>query len=345
MPTQRGPVVREGGEGEVACALDQVLVYFPPLLRKGLSLIPPLIYRQIEEIRLRRERVVMVVVNGQDAMVGPGGLTMAQEEALCWSDRDTGHFLDSISRASVYALEPYIRQGFVTLPGGHRVGLVGEAVMSEGRIRTIKQISSFNVRLARDVLGCADSILPRLVRDGRVLSSLIISAPGCGKTTLLRDLTRQVANGVPKLGLLGLRVAVADERSEIAACWRGVPQLDVGLRTDVLDGCPKSEAVMILLRSMGPQVIVTDEIGGEDEALALEEAMHSGVVLLSTAHGATVDEVRRRPTLSRLVRRGAFERIVVLSRRLGPGTVDEVVSLRATPDLLDKPSDLRAAGT
>lgn len=309
--------------------LEQVLLYFPTSLRRALQALPPMCREHLEEIRLRRDRPVIISVAGADAYLAPDGLAPRIADAMLLTERDAGAFLEAISRASLYAVENEVRQGYITLPGGHRVGICGEAVMDGASIRTIKNVSGFNVRLARQIWGAADAVLPRIVKQGRLLHSLIISAPGCGKTTLLRDLVRQISNGVAELPLPGLRVAIADERSELAACFRGTPQLDVGVRTDVLDGCPKAIGVQMLLRSMSPQVIATDEIGGDADAVALEEALNCGVTLLATAHGATLDETRRRPALARLLRRGAFERVVVLSRKRGPGTVEEVVNLRA----------------
>jgi stage III sporulation protein AA len=312
----------------VSCALDDVLGYLPPTLRHALGKLPRHTRVQLEEIRLRCERPVMVVSSDGDYFLTSDGRFASAEEALIWHQQQATEFIEAISRASLYAMEDDVRAGFITLPGGHRVGLVGQAVLQDGRLRTMKHIASCNVRLARAVVGAADRVLPALVRGNRLLHTLVVSAPGCGKTTLLRDVTRQVSSGVPAIGLPGLRVAVADERSELAACWRGVPQLDLGPRTDVLDGCPKAEGIMLLLRSMSPEVIVSDEVGSDADAAALEEALFSGVTLLATAHGTSLEDVERRPGLARLVRRGAFERLVVLSRRQGPGTVEQIANLR-----------------
>lgn len=313
----------------VSCAVDEVLHYFPSVVRHALRLVPMSSRRQLEEIRLRCCRPVMVVANGSDHFLRHDGILSPGESTLIWEEQHAEQFLEAITRASLYAMEDDVRAGFLTLPGGHRVGLTGEAVMQGGQLQTIKYVSCFNVRLARAIPGVADNVLPAVVCGGRLMHTLIASAPGCGKTTLLRDIIRQVSVGVSQQGLAGLRVAVADERSEIAACWRGIPQLDLGPRTDVLDGCRKAEGIMLLLRSMSPQVIATDEVGSEADAAALEEALYSGVTLLATAHGATLAEVEKRPGLARLVRQGAFERLVLLSRRRGPGTVEQVVDLAA----------------
>lgn len=318
------------------CALDDILEYFPPWLRQVLAKLPTDKRGQLEEIRLRCGRPVMVVSSAGDFFLGNDGQAVSPGEGLIWHQRHATEFLEAITRASLYAVEDDVRAGFITLPGGHRVGLVGQAVLKHGRLQTLKHIAGYNVRLARAVPGAADGVLPALIRGDRLFHTLIVSAPGCGKTTLLRDLTRHVSSGIPALGFSGRRVAVVDERSELAACWRGVPQLDVGLRTDVLDGCPKAEGIMLLLRSMSPQVIVTDEVGSEADAAALEEALFGGATLLVTAHGTSLEDVQRRPGLARLVRYGAFERLVVLSRRRGPGTIERIANLtRSGRDVRD----------
>ncbi|HHT27372.1 MAG TPA: stage III sporulation protein AA [Firmicutes bacterium] len=308
-------------------ALEQAIPYFPARIRQALRRIPADTASQVEEVRLRIQRPVMLVLADRDAFLGDHGIVRSAQAGINWSAEDANSFIEAVSQASLYAVEQQVKQGFITLPGGHRVGLVGQVVPEGGGIRTIRHFSSFNVRLARQVFGAADAALPHLVQGGRLYHTLIASAPGCGKTTLLRDLIRQVSNGVGRLGLPGMRVAVADERSELAACFRGLPQLDVGMRTDVLDGCPKSLGIGLLLRAMGPQVIATDEIGADADGRALEEALNSGVTLVATAHGASIVELRRRPVLARLLDQGAFERVLLLSRRQGPGTLEDIIQL------------------
>lgn len=307
--------------------LNTVLTFLPLHMRTGLSALSPIVANQVEEVRLRSGRPLMLTVGAKDLFVSVTGATSDPADAVICLERDVEQFLQSVTHASLYAREDQLRQGFLTLPGGHRVGVVGEAVLHNGELRTIKNIAGCNIRLARQVPGAADLLLPRLVLGGSLAHTLIASPPGCGKTTILRDLARQIANGVPQIGLPGLRVAIADERSEIAACYQGVPQLDVGVRSDVLDKCPKVDAVMLLLRAMGPQVVVTDEIGSERDAWALEEALHCGVILLASAHGSSLSDICRRAGVARLVQRGAFTRLVILSRRQGPGTIESVITL------------------
>lgn len=304
-----------------------VLPFLPPGVRDVVGALPAAAWADLEEVRLRLGRPLAVVLREGERFVSPEGVPGVPPGAayLVTAD-DVRRMLQLITESSYYALEDELRNGFVTLPGGHRVGLAGRVVTEGGRVRTIRNVAGLNLRIAREVPGAADTVLPRLVRGpDRVYHTLILSPPRCGKTTLLRDLARQIANGVPHLGFAGLPVAVVDERSEIAGCCRGVPQCDVGLRTDVLDGCPKAEGVMLALRALSPGVIVTDEIGREEDARALEEVLNAGVRVIATAHAATPAELARRPVFAYLFRLGLFERLVVLSRRKGPGTVEEII--------------------
>ncbi len=231
--------------------------------------------------------------------------------------------LSLVSNCSYYALESEFAGGYVTIPGGHRVGIAGEvAVWDDGSLR-IREVSAMNFRVARQVKGVGEKVAARLSHEsGRLHSTLIISPPGCGKTTLLRDLCRLSAAGYVPAGLRPCQTGVVDERSEIAACYLGVPQHDLGPRVDVLDKCPKAKGIMMLLRSMGPEVIATDEIGNDDDAKAVASALSAGVSILATCHGDSVEGLRRRPYSSWLVSSGYFGRVVVLSGRMGPGTVE-----------------------
>jgi stage III sporulation protein AA len=260
-------------------------------------------------------------------MLTPEGvLTGNPEQAYRVSADDMLRTVELVTGSSLYAVEDELRQGFVTVPGGHRVGLCGRAVVDGGKVRTLKYLTGLNFRISREVRGAADQVLPWLVRGPRaVYNTLIISSPRCGKTTLLRDLVRQISNGIPRLGFAGLTVGVVDERSEIAGCYQGIPQRDVGLRTDVLDACPKAEGMMMLLRALSPAVIATDEIGRREDVEALEEMLNAGVSILATAHGASVDDLRGRPVLRDLLGRRIVERFVVLEYRHGPGAVRAVV--------------------
>lgn len=180
------------------------------------------------------------------------------------------------------------------------------------RIKNLQYISALNVRLSHEIRGCADGILPYLRKDGELCHTLIISPPKCGKTTLLRDLIRQISDGSPEFP--GKNVGVVDERSELGGCYLGVPENDLGIRTDILDCCPKAEGMLMLLRSMSPEVIAVDEIGAAEDVHAIEYVIHCGCKLLATVHGASMEEIRRKPLLQKLLKEGIFERYLVLEQ-------------------------------
>jgi stage III sporulation protein AA len=278
----------------------------------------------VEEIRLRAGYPVCVVYLGTDALLEEDGAGDGRPGAAV-ARAEVEKTLSLVSDCSYYALESEFANGYVTIPGGHRVGLSGQvAVWPDGTIR-IREVSGLNFRVARAVRGAGERLAPLLAnRNGRLCSTLIVSPPGCGKTTLLRDLCRISSEGLVSAGIRPCQVGVVDERSEIAACYLGVPQHDLGPRVDVLDRCPKARGIIMLLRSMGPGVIATDEIGGEEDARAVATALSGGASVLATCHGEDVDQVRRRPYSSWMLSSGYFDRVVVLSRRKGPGTVEYV---------------------
>jgi stage III sporulation protein AA len=185
------------------------------------------------------------------------------------------------------------------------VGVAGQVVIENGTVRAWRHISALNIRVAHSVFGCADEIMPKIFCGGNFFHTMIISPPGFGKTTLLRDIVRQISNA-------GVTVGLADERSEIAGCFRGVAQNDVGIRTDVLDGCPKALAMVMLLRGMSPAVIAVDELGGEADARAADAVLNAGVKLLCTAHGRDVADAMANPSLAAVMNRGIFEKFIVL---------------------------------
>ncbi|PTM58517.1 stage III sporulation protein AA [Desmospora activa] len=294
----------------------------PLSIREMLELLPRSVYTRLEEVRIREGRPLEVITPERSWFLGRSGLERGVEQAYIPSKEDCTKILNLISHHSLYALEEELRRGYVTIEGGHRIGLVGPAVVEGGRVRRLRSISGFNLRIAREVRGAAREVMPYLFRDGRLFNTLIVSPPQCGKTTLLRDLVRIVSEGEGNIP--SYKVGVVDERSEIAGCVEGVPQHDVGPRTDVLDACPKAEGMMMMIRSMSPELLVVDEIGRQEDGDAVFEAMHAGVALFTTAHGRSLEEVSRRPTLSRLLREGAFDRVVLLSRKNGPGTLEGI---------------------
>lgn len=229
--------------------------------------------------------------------------------------RDLEQLLELASRASVHTVADQLRRGYLTMEGGHRVGLCGTPVLRDGQIHGLGRLSSAAIRVARQVTGAAAPVAQKLLeQSGAFCSTLILAPPGAGKTTLLRDLIRMVSHGE---GMAPQRVAVADERGEVAALWNGVPQLNVGERTDVLEGCPKAQALMLLLRAMNPQVLATDEITAPEDVAALISAAGCGVKLLATAHGSTREDLSRRPLYRELMGAKVFERLLLIETKNG----------------------------
>ncbi len=259
---------------------------------------------QIEEIRLRSNKPLALKI-GQDIQMED--YIVSQEEVL--------QAFEKICESSIYSYRKQICDGYITIKGGNRVGIVGSAVVDNGQVININYISSLNFRIASQRIGCSNQVIEDLINtaNNSVYNTLIVSPPGCGKTTLLRDIVRNISNGIKVLGFTGKNVGVVDERGEIAAMYKGVPQNDIGIRTDVIDNMPKPEAMRILVRSMAPDVIACDEIGSKEDVSAIDYAMCSGVKGIFTAHGKDIDEVSRNPELSKLLNKRIFERIIILN--------------------------------
>ncbi len=259
---------------------------------------------QIEEIRLRSNKPLALKI-GQDTQITD--YIVSQEEVL--------QAFEKVCESSIYSYRKQICDGYITIKGGNRVGIVGSAVVDNGQVINVNYVSSLNFRIANQRIGCSNPVIEDLIDtyNNSIYNTLIVSPPGCGKTTLLRDIVRNISNGIKVLGFKGKTVGVVDERGEIAAMYKGIPQNDVGIRTDVIDNMPKPEAMRILVRSMAPDVIVCDEIGSVEDIKAIDYAMCSGVKGIFTAHGKDIDEVSRNPELSKFLNKRIFERIIILN--------------------------------
>jgi len=228
--------------------------------------------------------------------------------------RDLTSMLDKLASHSLYAFDSEIKNGFITIGGGHRVGICGRVALEGGKIKTIRHISGLNIRIARQIIGAADPLLPYLPKP---MNTLIISPPGGGKTTVLRDLTRQ-------LSLAGSHISVVDERSEIAGSHLGIQQNDLGPRTDVLDAAPKVEGMLMMLRAMSPDIICVDEIGATDDIEAIMSVACCGSKILASLHGESIEDLQRKPALAPLLDNKIFERYVFLTTRPKPSTLKAV---------------------
>ena len=253
-----------------------------------------------EEIRLRAGRAPSVLKNGEERQIA--GLRKITSE-------DLDGVLERATGASVHTAQSSIRNGFVSVPGGVRLGLCGSAALRGGEIDGIRRLSSVSIRIPHELKGCADGIYEPLT-DGGFKSTLIISPPGCGKTTLLRELVRRLSDA-------GHRVSLCDDRGEVAAVWDGEAQFDVGRCTDVMSDAPKGQTSVMLLRAMNPQILAMDEITAPADVQAAEEAVGCGVQLLATAHAASVGEFLTRPLYRRLAEDKVFKNAVVITLRGG----------------------------
>jgi len=280
--------------------LQQILPYLPDAVS---VILKGLIDRQLkglQEIRLRSDRPLALRIGGRE-----------EHFALNVSADFLQQSLRLLSSNSFYAMEEQLKNGFITLAGGHRAGMVGRAVLKDGKIATLTDISGINLRLARFVKDAAEEIKPYLYENGELHNALIISSPGAGKTTVLRDLAYCLPH----------TISVVDERGELAGSFNGHHSLPLGAGVDVLDGCPKAEGINLLLRSMGPEVILCDEIGSKDDAEAILAAVTSGVKIIASAHGGSIEQVIDKPNLARLLNDKVFGRLLLLGAQPRVGSL------------------------
>lgn len=299
--------------------MKSILKIFPLHLRDGVRAVFETL-GGIEEIRIRVCQPVIFLTGKGEYFMGrpPGYLTKDAQDAYAITEQDISDMLVFMSRYSLFAFEEEVRNGFLTIEGGHRIGLSGQAVLHGGWMQTIRNISYLNIRVSHEKKECAKRLISHLykhpmVRQSGIYNTLLISPPGRGKTTLLRDLIRLLSDGSKEHA--GLKVSVVDERSELAACYKGIPQNDVGMRTDVLDGCPKSSGMMLLIRTMSPQVVAVDELGVEEDVQAVAYAVHCGCSILGSVHAEGLEEVRHKPVLKDFLGQGYFERYLVIGQK------------------------------
>lgn len=286
----------------------EILGYMPENLRPLLCRTFENAGEALQEIRIRSGLPLVVgTSNGSFAVLSNGELSPAVGGAYIVRASDVKRIFQAICENSVYAFSEDIRQGFVTIKGGHRVGITGRATVSGGRIETFKEISSLNIRIAREVIGAANGIAECIITPVGIKNTLLVAPPMGGKTTVLRDLARQISDR-------GIKTAVADDRGEIACLYRGIPQNNIGIQTDVIENARKADAVVMLLRSMSPQLIVTDEISTAEDAQALLQCFGTGVSVIATAHGEAVEEVQSREILKPLFGGTGFKQVIMLCK-------------------------------
>lgn len=291
----------------------EIFYILPESIRRILEGIKNL--EKMQEVRIKVNKPLQVYL-GKDEIVTEYIIT----------EEDIKIILQRMSNYSIYAFEEEIKNGYITIKGGHRVGICGSCVIDNNRVRTIKNIASLNIRICREVIGCADKIMPYIVDDEKVLNTIVISPPKCGKTTLIRDIGRNLSNGFKTgcIKVLGEKVCIIDERSEIAGCSNGIPQMNVGIRTDVLDSCLKSMGIMMAIRSMSPDVIICDEIGTHKDMESILAAMNSGVNLITTIHGFGIEDLYKRSVFKEILDNDVFNRAIILSASKEVGKIEYI---------------------
>ncbi len=270
-------------------------------------------FNKVQEIRLRVNKPLMLEMEQKEKVFN---YTVSCEEI--------DMILKRMSNYSIYAYDEEIKRGYITVKGGHRIGICGKCIVEKEKIKTIRDISSLNIRISKELLGCSDNIVKYLVDKDEIVNTIIISPPKCGKTTLLRDIARNISDGIIKFSLSGKKITVIDERSELAACYNGAPQLNLGIRTDVLDSCPKSEGIIIAIRSMAPEIIVCDEIGTAKDTESIIAAMNSGVKVITSIHGYDISDLYNRSVFKEIIDNKVFKRAIVMSHKNGPGTIEYI---------------------
>ena len=284
-----------------------LVMVFPTSIRPRMR---KLEWNGLEEIRVRIGWPVELIYDNRSEWLG---------NYECMMDRSKlDEMLNYITNYSIYAMEEEIRQGYITYAGGHRIGLTGHATYEalapeqEPQIKSIVDIGGVNIRIAHEKKGCALEIVPHLRNGESIYNTIFFAAPGVGKTTYLRDTIRILASEEPLHE--AKKICVVDERSEIAACYNGKPQNDIGQRSDVLDACPKSVGMKMVLRTMSPDIIAVDEIGRKEEFQILEQMRLSGVKILGTMHAGSFKELQRNPMIKEAIDVQSIERFVELKK-------------------------------
>ena len=330
--------------------IDNILIKLPESMRDRIEKLPAQTLQQLEEIRIRTNTDTLLISDGREYSLRDGDEITAEvlEEIL-------NRLLDY----SYYAYEEELSRGYITIEGGHRVGICGRVTLENGQVHLIKDVSSLNIRRSREITGASEKILGAVLSPAKapsesvpnagisagcgdekspvtsdllgvcssaadygrmvVRNTLIISPPKCGKTTMLRDLARNLSNA-------GFRIGICDERSEIAGCYDGKTSYDLGPRTDVLDGCPKADGILMLIRAMSPDVVMTDEIGKPEDATAIRSALSAGVKIITTIHGSSFEDAAK-SAVGSLITDHVFETLIFLSAQPVTGTVEKILRM------------------
>lgn len=301
--------------------MNEILRLFPEPIRQAIDYSIRKRWMLLQEIRVRLAQPIELIF---DENVERLHTKITKQDCL--------YMINQLSEFSLYRMEEELREGFITIEGGHRVGLAGKVNTLNGAVKAIQYITFFNIRIAKAHEGVATSIMP-YIYERKYLNTIFIGPPQTGKTTLIRDVTRLISSGWGHVH--AQKVGVIDERSEIAGSIQGMPQHNIGLRTDVMDSCPKAEGMMMLIRSMSPNVIVVDEIGHATDVEALLEAIHAGITIICTVHGSSIEDLKKRPSLQPLFQQDIFHRAIILKPNDKPGSVQNILNHRQE-NMLDR---------
>jgi stage III sporulation protein AA len=274
--------------------------------------------QKLEEIRIRANKPVILKLGQVEIVLS---YTITTNEII--------GILQNICNNSIYTYQNQICNGFITLPGGNRVGIAGNVVIKDGQVSNISYIYSLNFRISHQINGASDNILKYVLdtENNTIFNTLIVSPPGAGKTTMIRDLAKRISNGINEINFRGLDVSIIDERGEIAAMTKGITFNDVGIRTDVLDNVPKSIGIRMAVRSMAPKVIIADEIGNKDDVNIINYAICSGVKCIFTAHGSNMEDLLKNNEINKIINLQLFSKIIFLDEKQ-KGKIKNVVNIQ-----------------
>lgn len=286
--------------------MDEILRYFPNKIYQIFSNLlqeNPQIANELQEIRIRVDKPIILKLREKDLILQ---YNILQAEIL--------QIVERLCENSIYAYKNQICEGFITIKGGHRVGLTGSCVIENGKITNIKYISSLNIRIAREVKNCSTRILREIIdiENKTIYNSIIVAPPGRGKTTILRDIIRRLSDGIEEINFRGKTCGVVDERGEIAAMYKGTPQNDVGIRTDIIENVSKNKGIHMLIRTMAPEIIACDEIGSKEDVEAIHYALYSGVKGIFTMHGKNVEDIKNNKQIYELIENREIQKIIFL---------------------------------
>lgn len=286
--------------------IDEILRYFPNKIYQiffNLFQENSKIAEELQEIRMRAERPIILKLRERDLILQ---YNITQAEIL--------QIVERLCENSIYAYKNQICEGFITVKGGHRIGLTGSCVIENGKIINVKHISSLNFRIAREVLNCSTRVLREVIdiENKSIYNTILVAPPGRGKTTMLRDIIRRLSNGIDEINFKGKTCGVVDERGEIAAMYKGIPQNDVGIRTDIIENVEKNQGIHMLIRTMAPEIIACDEIGSKEDVEAIHYALYSGVKGIFTMHGKNIEDIKNNKQIYELIENREMQKVVFL---------------------------------